>query len=463
MSERKLKILHAIIQNYLETGEPVGSRTISKYTDLNLSSATIRNEMADLEEMGYIIQPHTSAGRIPSDKGYRLYVDMLMEEKEQELNEMQDQMLDKADKMDQLLKQAAKVLATNTNYATMVSTPMNNSNKIKFIQLSMVDEEQVIAVIVLGGNVIKNKIINIDEPISNENLLKLNMLLNTTLNGMSIEEINLGLIARLKEQAGIHSQVVGYVLDAVADAIHVDDDMQIYTSGATNIFKYPELSDNQSAQEIISAFEEKQQLSELVTQTLAQDENTGIQVYIGDETPVQTMRDCSVVTATYELGDGMKGTIGIIGPKRMDYEHVLKSMKRLQTELDQIAQLDTYPSIGSGNLKKEVITQNGETTTYDSENEDQAEDVAAVAGGLGAVKLSEAADYSVDDADLAGYGLDATSRITVEVTYTSDDEDQTMTLYIGGENGSGDRYVMINDSRIVYLISDEICKNILNQ
>ena len=336
LSDRKLKILHAIIQNYLETGEPVGSRTISKYTDLNLSSATIRNEMADLEELGYIIQPHTSAGRIPSDKGYRLYVDMLMEEKEQELNEMQEQMLDKADKMEQLLKQAAKVLASNTNYATMVSTPMNSANKIKFIQLSMVDVEQIIAVIVLGGNVIKNKIINIDEPLSNENLLKLNMLLNTTLNGMSIEEINLGLIARLKEQAGIHSAVIGNVLDAVADAIQIDEDMQIYTSGATNIFKYPELSDNQSAQEIISAFEEKQQLTELVTQTLAKEDNTGIQVYIGDETPVQTMKDCSVVTATYELGDGMKGTIGIIGPKRMDYEHVLKSMKRLQNELDRM-------------------------------------------------------------------------------------------------------------------------------
>ena len=336
LSDRKLKILHAIIQNYLETGEPVGSRTISKYTDLNLSSATIRNEMADLEEMGYIMQPHTSAGRIPSDKGYRLYVDMLMEEKEQELSEMQEQMLDKADKMDQLLRQAAKVLANSTNYATMVSTPMNNENKLKFIQLSMVDDEQIIAVIVLGGNVIKNKIIDIDEPISNENLLKLNMLLNTTLNGMSIEEINLGLIARLKEQAGIHSEVVGNVLDAVADVIQVDDDMQIYTSGATNIFKYPELSDNQSAQEIISAFEEKQQLSELVTQTLSQEDNTGIQVYIGDETPVKTMKDCSVVTATYELGAGMKGTIGIIGPKRMDYEHVLKSMKRLQSELDEM-------------------------------------------------------------------------------------------------------------------------------
>ena len=336
LSDRKLKILHAIIQNYLETGEPVGSRTISKYTDLNLSSATIRNEMADLDEMGYIMQRHPAAGRIPSDKGYRLYVDMLMEEKEQELSEMQEQMLDKADKMDQLLRQAAKVLANSTNYATMVSTPMNNENKLKFIQLSMVDDEQIIAVIVLGGNVIKNKIIDIDEPISNENLLKLNMLLNTTLNGMSIEEINLGLIARLKEQAGIHSEVVGNVLDAVADVIQVDDDMQIYTSGATNIFKYPELSDNQSAQEIISAFEEKQQLSELVTQTLSQEDNTGIQVYIGDETPVKTMKDCSVVTATYELGDGMKGTIGIIGPKRMDYEHVLKSMKRLQSELDEM-------------------------------------------------------------------------------------------------------------------------------
>lgn len=336
LSDRKLKILYAIIRTYLETGEPVGSRTISKYTDLNLSSATIRNEMADLEELDYIMQPHTSAGRIPSDKGYRLYVDILMEEKEQELNDKQEQMLEKADKMEQLLKQAAKVLASSTNYATMVSTPMNNGNKIKFIQLSMVDEEQIIAVIVLSGNVIKNKIINLEEPLSNENLLKLNMLLNTTLNGMSIEEINLGLIARLKEQAGIHSMVVGNVLDAVADAIQIDEDMQIYTSGATNIFKYPELSDKESAQDIISAFEEKQQLTELVTQTLAQEENTGIQVYIGDETPVQTMKDCSVVTATYELGDGMKGTIGIIGPKRMDYEHVLKSMKRLQNELDQM-------------------------------------------------------------------------------------------------------------------------------
>lgn len=134
----------------------------------------------------------------------------------------------------------------------------------------------------------------------------------------------------------------------------------------------------------------------------------------------------------------------------------------LDYSLEDMAQLDDYPSIGSGNLVKEVITQNGETTTYNSEDEDQAEDIAAVAGGLGAVTLSEAADYSVEDEDLDMYGLDEASRITVEATYTQDDEEQLLTLYIGNEDGNGNRYVMLNDSRIVYLISDEICDNILN-
>ena len=291
--------------------------------------------MADLEDLGYIIQPHTSAGRIPSDKGYRLYVDMLMEDKEHEITEMQEKMLQKADKMEQLLQQAARVLANSTNYATMVSAPTYNRNKLKFIQLSQVDANQIIAVIVMEGNIIKNKIVAVAEPLDNETMLKLNMLLNTNLNGIAVEDINLGMIARLKEQAGIHSGVISDVLDAVANTIQLDNDLEIYTSGATNIFKYPELSDKQSAQEIISAFEEKQQLAELVTQMLGSDENKGIQVYIGSET-VQTMKDCSVVTATYELGQGMQGTVGIIGPKRMDYENVMKTLKTLMVELDAI-------------------------------------------------------------------------------------------------------------------------------
>lgn len=134
----------------------------------------------------------------------------------------------------------------------------------------------------------------------------------------------------------------------------------------------------------------------------------------------------------------------------------------LQHTLEEMAQLDNYPNIGSGNLKKEVITRNGETTTYDSENEEDSKNIAAVAGGLGAVTLSSAADYSVEDKDLEGFGLDEKARITVEATYTADEEEQALTLYIGGEDGNGNRYVMINDSRIVYLISAEVCNNILN-
>lgn len=336
LDDRKLKILQAIIRNYLETGEPVGSRTISKYADLNLSSATIRNEMADLEELGYIVQPHTSAGRIPSDKGYRLYVDHMMIEKEREVNEMKEMLLEKEDKMDRLLQQAAKLLATSTNYATMISAPQINGNKLKFIQLTKVDANQILAVIVVEGNVIKNHMLHVSEELSDENILKLNILLNTQLNGLSLNEISLAMISAMKQQAGIYSGIIGDVIDAVAEAIKSDEDPEIYTSGANNIFKYPELADQSNASRLISTFEEKQELTRLVQERLADEENTGIQVYIGEETPVATMKDCSVITATYDLGEGMKGTIGIIGPKRMDYEKAVSSLQTVMNQLEDI-------------------------------------------------------------------------------------------------------------------------------
>ena len=336
LDERKKKILQAVIRNYLETGEPVGSRTISKYTDLNLSSATIRNEMADLEEMGYIFQPHTSAGRIPSDKGYRFYVDAMMAQKEREVVEMRDMLVERQDKMETLLKQMARVLAQNTQYATMVSAPQTKRSKLKFIQLSRMDAGQLLAVIVIEGNVIKNNILSVQEELNDETLLKLNILLNTYLNGLSIDEINLAMIAVMKQQAGIHSAIVSEVIDAVAEAIRAEEDLEIYTSGTNNIFRYPELADQQKASELINTFEEKQLLGGLLQDAHTQSEETGIQVYIGAETQVQSMKDCSVVTATYELGGGMKGTIGIVGPKRMDYDKVVGTLRAIQTRLDEL-------------------------------------------------------------------------------------------------------------------------------
>ena len=199
------------------------------------------------------------------------------------------------------------------------------------------DEKKLLLVIVVEGNLIKNTMIPIHKELDDEGLLNLNILLNSALNGLTIEEINLDVISRLKNQAGSHREVVDQVLTEVAAAIRADDeDLQIYTSGATNIFKYPELSDGEKASQLIGALEQKELLQELVEDVNSQDNGLGIQVYIGDEAPVQTMKDCSIVTANYELGEGLRGTIGIIGPKRMDYEKVLSTLRNLMTQLDAV-------------------------------------------------------------------------------------------------------------------------------
>ena len=334
LDERKHKILMLIIQNYLETGEPVGSRTISKLLEDNLSSATIRNEMSDLEEMGYITSPHTSAGRIPSDMGYRFYVNEIMNESDKKCNEMQAFVIEKTEKMEKVLKQVVKTLALNTNYATMITSPSTGSNRVKFIQLSAFEEKKLVALIVMDGNIVKNKVIELAEELSQETILKLNLLLNTTLNGLSREQINLGVIAKMKEQSEGYQQIVSDVLDAVADAFNEDEDLEVYTSGATNLIKYPELAAPESAERLLMAFEDKQELKEFLEEAKEDLNDDGIKVYIGDESQVQSMQDCSVVTATYDLGNGMSGHIGIVGPKRMDYKSVLDSLKTIKSQLD---------------------------------------------------------------------------------------------------------------------------------
>jgi len=336
LDERKKKILKAVIANYLETGEPVGSRTISKYTDLelNLSSATIRNEMADLEELGYIVSPHTSAGRVPTDKGYRFYVDNLMEEKE-EIEEVKSSLLERVDRMELMLKQVAKVLAYNTNYATMVTAP-NYRKTVKFIQLSQVDLDNLLAVIVVEGNIIKNQMIRVNVPLDNEDVLKFNILLNTFLQGAALEDINLEMIQAMKKQAGDYEVILDQIFQGIVEAIHEANELEIYTSGATNILKYPELGDISKTSELLETFEDKNELSHLLEKSINNEGEDGIQVYIGDETPVQNMKDCSLVTATYKMPEGATGTIGIIGPKRMDYKKVVSTLKNLTIELDDI-------------------------------------------------------------------------------------------------------------------------------
>lgn len=336
LDERKENILLAIIKNYLETGEPVGSRTISKLPGLSISSATIRNEMADLEELGYLIQPHTSAGRIPSDKGYRFYVDSLMSSKVSEVEELKGVLEEKTEKLENLLQKVVKVLAQNTQYTSLISTPQYRSRKVKFLQLTGVSDNQLLTIMVLEGNIVKNKLITLSERIGNEEVLKLNLLLNTFLQGLDLSEINLELIRKMKDQSEGLGGVVDDVLDAIASAVGEEDNIEIFTSGTTNIFKYPELSDMERASELLNIIEEKHQIKGMLEEELRHEEGRGIQVYIGNENSVESMRDCSVVTATYELEEGVIGKVGIIGPKRMDYEKVVGMLQTMKGQLDDI-------------------------------------------------------------------------------------------------------------------------------
>jgi len=288
------------------------------------------------EELDLITQPYTSAGRIPTDKGYRLYVDQMMVEKDTEMEEMKTQLLERVDKMESLLKQVAKVLAYNTNYATLVTAPQYQNSKLKFIQLSQVDDRQLLAVIVVDGNVIKNKLMQVERMLANDEILKLNVLLNTFLQGASLQDINLEMIQTIKTQAGEFADIMENVFQGIAEAIHEADQVEIYTSGTTNMLKYPELGNIEQTTKLLEALEERQGLDELIDESIHGENPNGIQVYIGEESPVSNMKDCSIVTATYELAEGARGTIGIIGPKRMDYQKVVSTLKNLTGELDTI-------------------------------------------------------------------------------------------------------------------------------
>lgn len=341
---RKAKILEAIIATYLETGEPVGSRTIARYTDLKLSSATIRNEMADLEELGYIEQPHTSSGRIPTDLGYRLYVDSIMK-KNQSLptvsyrrsrDEDDMEVLERdRDRLEAFFEKVARMLAQDTNYATIVSTPVLHSSLIKYLHLSLMDPGHILVVVVLEQNITKHKVVSIAEPVTAEEMVKINLLVNHCLQGIRLANINLALMKEMRLQAGHAETVVAAVLEVLMDIMKEEEGVKIYTSGANNILRYPELSSQSRASEIIFTLEEKQQLMKLVNHILQED--TGApKVYIGSETSLAAMEDCSVVTAVYDLGNDLHGTVGIIGPKRMDYDYVLRTLNSLVGKIDYL-------------------------------------------------------------------------------------------------------------------------------
>ncbi len=333
LNDRKIQILQAIINNYIETAEPVGSRTIAKKYNLGISSATIRNEMSDLEEMGFILQPHASSGRIPSDMGYRLYVDHLMQKKElgeEEQRYLQSIISRDISQIDFLME--AKALSVLTNYTTIISEPKGQRTRMKQIRLIPLDSVSVLLVIATEGNFIKNHVIKMGCVPTEEKIFDIGFCLNRLLQGCALREIDTLLVARMQEELWEYRELLPPILKAIETTMRSAEKVQLHMSGTKNILAFPEFADIQKAKSLFQALEEKDVLVTL----LEESKNNDLQVLIGSENTVQSMQDCSVITATYKMGDNTRGTIGIVGPTRMDYSQVISVLNGMVQNIEKV-------------------------------------------------------------------------------------------------------------------------------
>ena len=340
LNDRKIQILKAIINDYIATAEPVGSRTLAKKYDLGVSSATIRNEMSDLEDMGLIIQPHTSAGRIPSELGYRLYVDRLMNTseltpKEQEF--LHSVVSGNITKIEYLMEETAKAISMLTNYTTIISEPILKRTALKQIRLMPLDESAIMLIIVTEGNFVKNHIIRVNKAPSDEDLFSVSVKINNILKGHTLEDINEHTIMALQKELKEYSGLLKPVLKAVQKTIRSAENVHLHMSGAKNILTFPEFSDISKATEIFRAFEEKNNLVSLLEDAKSND----IRILIGNEINIKEMKDCSVITTTYNMGENTKGSIGIIGPTRMNYNQVVSVLNEMVKNIENV--LKTVP------------------------------------------------------------------------------------------------------------------------
>lgn len=323
LNERKLNILKAIVKDYIDTAEAVGSRTISKKHDLGVSAATIRNEMADLEELGYLIQPHTSAGRVPSEKGYKLYVNSLMGNAE--LSDEEKIIIEKCirknvSNIKDLIHETSKLLSQLTNYTTVaVTKSLVNQSNIKHIQLVSMNDNKILLIVVTDKGDIKNAYISNDSYLEQSKLNLISDNLTKRLSGKSITEIDNKLIAFIKYEISEYSMLVENLINALNFNI-VEDDLSVSLNGATNIFNYPEFNDVIKAKSFLNMLEQKETITTMVKSKGIQKDN--INIIIGSDNDCDIAKECSVVTATYNIDKDLVGRISFIGPTRMDYARI---------------------------------------------------------------------------------------------------------------------------------------------
>jgi heat-inducible transcriptional repressor len=361
LSDRKSKILKAIIEDYISTAEPIGSRTISKRIDLKLSSATIRNEMADLEEMGYLVQPHTSAGRIPSDLGYRFYVNELLKKYSFNVNQLEQirkAFSVKLLQLDSIVREAGNLLARSSGrYISLVTMPQSESLFIRRMGLMYMDAHTFLAILVKSDAMVHNKVIYTQIAVTEEIVNILSQVLNTKLAGLHLDEITPEILTEIGVYLGDAAPILIPVMEFLKEVLAPEDGAPVYYSGTTNILSQPEYTDVHKAKELIDFLESNQDIQKLIPDRSAKNEN--ISVSIGKENKAKALEDCSTITITYKAGKNATGKIGIIGPTRMDYAGVLQSLEgislHINTLLEQLYHMDGSEEVVKNKPKKRPV------------------------------------------------------------------------------------------------------------
>lgn len=334
MDARKFRILQAIIDDYIMTAIPVGSRTISKKYEMGLSSATIRNEMSDLEELGYLDQPHVSAGRIPSAKAYRLYVDQLLQTgklRGDDAASIREHFSERTGKMEDVINRAAQVLSSVTHYTSLVMSPRGGELRIRNLQLVPVATTTALLVIVTDSGIVRDTVIHVDSDLDADALYGLSRMLTERLTGHTLTE-SLELLKAMSREFAEKRTVLNGIGELMADVENQQEKTRLSFGGPSNILSFPEYNDVEKARAFLALLENKDTLVKL----LEQRQNVAFTVRIGPETGVPELKDCSLVTATYSLGDHTHGTIGVIGPTRMEYGRVLSALSAMGEQLTRL-------------------------------------------------------------------------------------------------------------------------------
>lgn len=336
LSERKKAILQAIIEDYIALAEPVGSRNIAKNHDLGLSAATIRNEMADLEEMGYLDKPHTSAGRIPSEMGYRFYVDSLMHRYSltmEEIANLQSSMDRKYNQLENVVSEISDIISKATNYPAIVELPVAQKSRLRSVKMMLIEKGSVLIVVVTDAGVVRNRHMKVSGDIDYEVVDSISEFLSGQLTGLSADDFTPARLMLIYEAMASYGDFLKTVIEFVLECLG-NSQSRVYIGGASNILNNPEFENIERAREFLSFIDRKENVSEMLN--LLETADSNISIKIGSENAVPEMRDTSLVVANYNVGGKLHGKIGIIGPKRMNYARVVSSLELINSQLSEI-------------------------------------------------------------------------------------------------------------------------------